>query len=677
LNPWQQCQLHERRSRPRAAAALATPAAAGADPAVAAGQALRRGLEALALLETRDAPELRWRVCATLAQAYVALDRAEDARHFLMRTASARTRLEERIPAEMRPTFFERRDRRDLQDAVDRAAARLQQAHPKEQMAPAELLPAGASLLRLLEVNKQLNSEHHLDNLLNMIMDAVIDLTGAERGFIVLRDEGKLSVEVARNIDRETIKKSKYKISQSIAEQVIETGAAVFATDAQEDERYRDYVSIHALKLRSIVCIPLKDRDSTFGAIYLDNRFQANAFNEEHRGLLEAFAEQAAVAITNARLHERNRVIMEELKRSRDQVERLNRELERKLVDQTAVLQETREALTRRQDQIEQRYRYGQLIGHSEPMQRVYGLIDRVKEIDVSVIIHGESGTGKELVARAIHYNGARRKQEFVSINCAAFPETLLESELFGHKKGSFTGADRDKKGLFQVAHRGTLFLDEVGDMSLGMQAKLLRALQEHEVRPVGGHEALKVDVRIIAASNQDLKELIRLGRFREDLFYRLNVVTIRIPPLRERREDIPALVEAFLERSATRTGQEKRTIGKEAMKVLLNYDWPGNVRELESTVTTASLFALTSEIQTGDLANKPELMESAAPRPLTDLGERSLDDLEREAIIQALVRTKGNKMAAAKVLGISRRSLYNKLTQYDIQLTRKTTIVR
>jgi DNA-binding NtrC family response regulator len=196
-------------------------------------------------------------------------------------------------------------------------------------------------------------------------------------------------------------------------------------------------------------------------------------------------------------------------------------------------------------------------------------------------------------------------------------------------------------------------------------------------VRPVGGHEALKVDVRIIAASNQDLKELIRLGRFREDLFYRLNVVTIRIPPLRERREDIPALVETFLERSATRTGQEKRTIGKEAMKVLLNYDWPGNVRELESTVTTASLFALTSEIQTGDLANKPELMESAAPRPLTDLGERSLDDLEREAIIQALVRTKGNKMAAAKVLGISRRSLYNKLTQYDIQLTRKTTILR
>ena len=665
--------------RARALLELSTLALFSAERFVAgaAGRAVARGLEALALIEPRDAPELQWRVCAGLARAYTAFDGVAAARYFLSRTAAARAQLEERIPAEMRPTFFERRDRRELHDAVDAAAARLQTAHPGDRMAPAQLLPAGASLLRLLEVNKQLNSEYRLDVLLSMIMDAVIDLTGAERGFIILRQEGKLQVEVARNIDRETIRRSKYKISQSIAEEVIEAGVPVFTTDAQDDERYRDYVSIHALKLRSIVCIPLKDRDQTFGAIYLDNRFQANAFNEEHRGLLEAFAEQAAVALTNARLHERNRVILEELKRSNEQVERLNRELERKLVDQTAQLAETREALTRRQDQLEQRYRYGQIIGHSPGIQRVYGLIDRVKEIDVPVIIQGDSGTGKELVARAIHYNGARRKEEFVSINCAAFPETLLESELFGHKRGSFTGADRDKKGLFQVAHRGTLFLDEVGDMSLGMQAKLLRALQEHEVRPVGGHEAVKVDVRIIAASNQDLKELIRLGRFREDLFYRLNVVTIRIPPLRERREDIPLLVEHFLERAATRTGGQKRDISKDAMKVLMNYGWPGNVRELESTVTTASLFALTPEIQIADLSNKPELLEAGVSRPMSDLGERTLAELEREAIIQALVRTKGNKMATAKALGISRRSLYNKLTQYDIQLTRKTTIVR
>ncbi len=672
------------------------------------GAGLRLALEALVEIETRENPELCWRVYGALAEAYAGLNtlsvkggQAElllAARHALERASLARVHLEERLPVEMRPTFFERRDRHALSERLEELAERIKRSPPQDELGPAALLPAGDSLVRLLEVNKRLNSEHRLDRLLNTIMDAVIDLTGAERGFVLL-DEGaetggkesdgegdapaeprggvgKLTVAAARNMDRETVRKSKFKISHTIAEEVITSGRPIHTVDAREDERYRDYVSIHSLRLRSIACYPLQDRGSTFGALYLDNRFQAQVFDERHRALLEAFVEQAAVAITNARLHERAQRMMQELEQSRDQVERLNLELERRLMDQSALLDETRAALSRRQDEIEARFRYGQMVGHSAPMQAVYGLIERVKDVDISVVIQGDSGTGKELVARAIHYLGNRREKEFVSLNCAAFPETLLESELFGHKRGSFTGAERDKRGLFQVAHKGTLFLDEVGDMSLGMQAKLLRALQEQEIRPVGGHEAIKIDVRVIAASNQDLKEMIRAGKFREDLYYRLNVVTIRIPPLRERREDIPQLINHFLERLAGETNREPYSFSKEAMQILMNYDWPGNVRELMSTVQTASLFASGPTITPADLANKPEIVEAVSSRPEVSLGDRTLVELEREAIIQALKRTGGNKMAAAKALGISRRSLYNKLKQYDIRLTTRTSVV-
>jgi transcriptional regulator with PAS, ATPase and Fis domain len=286
------------------------------------------------------------------------------------------------------------------------------------------------------------------------------------------------------------------------------------------------------------------------------------------------------------------------------------------------------------------------------------------------VLITGESGSGKELVARALHFSGPRRKQQYLSINCAALPDALLESELFGYCEGAFTDARRDKKGLFAMADGGTLFLDEVGDMSLTMQAKLLRVLQEGEFAPLGAEQVMKVDVRIVAATNRDLKAMVKAGTFRQDLYYRLDVVSIRVPPLRERKEDIPLLVEHFLDAFAQRSEQERTRMSLQAMQVLMAYHWPGNVRELQSVVTTSAVFADEGVVTTESLRTKPEVFAGAghASSAVPNLETLNLRDLEKQAVILALRRTEGNKQKAAKVLGISRRALYNKLEAYGIE---------
>ena len=311
--------------------------------------------------------------------------------------------------------------------------------------------------------------------------------------------------------------------------------------------------------------------------------------------------------------------------------------------------------------ELEQKYQFSNLIGRSPKMQEVFSLVERVAKTSSTVMIRGESGTGKELVAKAIHYASPRRERRFLSINCGALPENLLESELFGHEKGAFTGAVRDKKGLFQEADQGTIFLDEIGEMTPPMQVKLLRALQDRKIRRVGGNREEAVDVRIIAATNQDLQVLIHSGQFREDLFYRINVIPIHLPPLRQRREDIPLLVEHFLRKYGDAMGQP-RPISVEAMKVLEAYEWPGNVRELENTIERALALATTDRLTTRDLP--PNLMaresrfqeELVLPEGGLDL-EAHLDAIRRLLMEQALERTGGVQTAAAELLKMSFRS--------------------
>jgi DNA-binding NtrC family response regulator len=316
-------------------------------------------------------------------------------------------------------------------------------------------------------------------------------------------------------------------------------------------------------------------------------------------------------------------------------------------------------------EQLRTRPGFGGLIGVSQRMQRVYKMIEKVSQHEYPVLILGESGTGKELVARSIHFSGARKNRPFAPVDCSALVPTLIESELFGYVKGAFTGAVQARQGLLEVAQGGTLFLDEIGDMPVDLQAKLLRALQEREVKPVGSTERRHIDVRIIAATNRDLETAIRNGSFRQDLYFRLNVVQIKLPPLRERKSDIPLLVTSFLEKFANPRG-ESRSISEEAMRQLVAYDWPGNVRELENAIERAVALGSGPILHVGDLPTNLQYPSTERAPEKDEL--LPLEELERRAILRMLRETSGDKLAAARMLGIGKTTLYRKLKQYHME---------
>lgn len=327
-----------------------------------------------------------------------------------------------------------------------------------------------------------------------------------------------------------------------------------------------------------------------------------------------------------------------------------------------------REEVASLRKEVSSKYKFDNIIGKSKVMQDVFDLIRRVSGSKSTVLIYGKSGTGKELVAKAVHYNSPRKNKRFLSVNCAAIPDTLLESELFGHVRGAFTGAVVTKKGLFEESGGGTIFLDEVGNVSPSMQVKLLRVLQEREIRRVGGTDDIAIDLRLIAASNQDLEEAVKRGEYREDLFYRLNVITINLPGLRERQDDIPLLANHFLEKYGQGEKEGIQSISKEAMTLLVNYPWPGNVRELENAIERAVALGLHQEILAEDL---PENIRSAKKTfaEMEILHEDiTMKELERDYIIKILKKTKGHKINAAKILGIDRRTLYRKLESYNVK---------
>jgi len=330
-----------------------------------------------------------------------------------------------------------------------------------------------------------------------------------------------------------------------------------------------------------------------------------------------------------------------------------------KLVERQGLIEENLSLHQR----LEERYRFENIIAKSPKMQRVIEVIKIVAKSNATVLITGESGTGKELVARALHSQSHRQGKPFIAVSCAALPESLLESELFGHEKGSFTGAYAQKKGKFEIANRGTLFLDEIGEMSANIQVHLLRVLEEKEFTRVGGNELIKVDVRVISATNRDVKQAVANGQFREDLYYRLNVVTIELPPLRERKEDIPLLAQHFLKKFALGNQKDITGFSPEATDFFLNYEWPGNVRELENAIERAVILAKNSSIQVTDLPQENLLLaRSASP------GGR-LEEVEKNHIISVLNKTRGNYSQAARLLGISRMTLYNKARAYGLNV--------
>ncbi len=499
----------------------------------------------------------------------------------------------------------------------------------------------GATTERLLRIYRRLAREDRLPPLLEQVVDAVMDLTDAERGAIVVQAKPGDRLEVIREIGREG---EGVQFSRSVIDRVLADGEPVLSVDAAADDRFDGSRSISHLNLRSVLAVPLVFRGEVLGAVYVDHRLRRGNFDEHDLARVEAFAELAALAVAHARA----------LADAREQ--------SAKVAEQHAKLGELLEAREVEVEGLRARVEKGGgdrhgLIGNAPTMQRVFKLIDRLADTAVPVLIHGESGTGKELVARAIHDAGPRKKGPFVAENCGAIPETLLESVLFGHARGAFTGADKARAGLFEAANGGTIFLDEVGETSPGMQTKLLRVLQEGEVRRIGENTARPVDVRVIAASNRDLDALVESGQFRRDLYYRIHVVRLELPPLRERPEDIPALVRHF----AARHGRAELEVAPAALRVLAAHAWPGNVRELENEVLRWVALC-DGVVEAADLSPSMHGTPTTAADP-DDLRIRPrVDRLERDLIARAMTKAKGNQTRAAELLGLSRFGLQKKL---------------
>jgi transcriptional regulator with GAF, ATPase, and Fis domain len=558
-----------------------------------------------------------------------------------------------------------------------RLLARAQGEAARELLAgvPAELREAASSLswvrnavaLEAPEVSAEqiadfevlvraLGTRDRLRPLLDQVLDTLVLWTGVERGLLLLRaPNGGLVPRAARNLERADLTGAQLLLSQSLAKKAMDLQEPVVAVDAA-GEMPSLHASVHALKLRSVLAIPLVARGDTLGVVYLDDRVRRGAFGTKELSWVRLVASLAAVAIADAR----DQIL---LRRAARRAERSKRALALELARREAELDVMGQELARTRDGGGTRFRYDAFVGKSAATEQMLRIVDRVTLSEVPVLLIGESGSGKELVARAIHGNGPRSKGTFVGENCAAIPEPLLESTLFGHARGAFTGADRPRAGLFEIAHQGTLFLDEVGEMSLAMQSKLLRVLEEREVRPLGAERGRKVDVRVIAATHRNLDEMVKAGRFREDLFYRLNVISIRVPPLRERVDDVPLLVHHFVEKHGA--GRAVR-VSAEAMSLLKGYIWPGNVRQLENEIRRALVLSdgVISRTHLSAEVTKP----NGGRKPVGLLVRPRVDALESELVETALAETRGNQTRAAELLGLSRFGLQKMMKRLGIK---------
>ncbi|MFT3771924.1 MAG: sigma 54-interacting transcriptional regulator [Minicystis sp.] len=503
---------------------------------------------------------------------------------------------------------------------------------------------------------RALGDRERLAPLLSRIVDALVLWTGVERGLLLLRaPDGRLVPRAARNLARADLGEEQMGLSQSLARRALEAREPVVAVDA-EGEMGNVHQSIHALKLRSVLAVPLIARGDPLGVVYLDDRIRKGAFGPREIEWARTIASLAALVIADAR----DQVL---LRRAARQARRASEKLAETLSLREAALDAAERELARARGERETRFAYDAIVGTSAPIRSMLKLVDRVTTSEVPVLVVGESGSGKELVARAIHDNGPRRGRPFVSENCGAIPEGLLESALFGHVRGAFTGASVSRAGLFEVADRGTLFLDEIGEMSLGMQTKLLRVLEDGQVRPVGSERSRKVDVRVIAATNRDLSEMVKARTFREDLFYRLDIITVRIPPLRDRAEDVPLLVARFM---SVYGGGRKVRVTPAAMDRLAAFAWPGNVRQLQNEVRRALVLS-DGVIDVEHLSPEIAGDGAAVPRETGLHVRRRIDQLERGLVREALDKTGGNQTQAAKLLGLSRFGLQKMIKRLEI----------
>ncbi len=607
-------------------------------------------------LDERERADLAWRAWAALAGTARRLGDIDAANHALHEALRAIEALLASLPQDVRGRFSQRPRVRALllQADGDGTASTTGETQPSQHDPAYERTLENTR--RLLEINRMLNSTLELDVLLRLLLDTAIDFFAAERGFVLIETGSETQVELARAAGGEDLPDSDRQFSRSVARQVIRDDQALLSHNAQADERLSSSKSIHSLQIHSILAHPLRVRGKVAGAIVVDSRQASSIFDREHQELISRLADQAGIALANASL-------VKELRQQAEEIKHLNEQLQE-------TVEEQRVEILEKQSNLELRFRYDCIVGASPAMQKTYRSVDKILPTEIPVLISGASGTGKDLIARVLHYNGPRASERFITVNCAALTETLLESELFGHRKGAFTGAERDRKGLFEQADMGTLFLDEIGEMPLHLQPKLLRAIQFGEVRRLGEDSSRNVNVRVLAATNRSLAEMVREGSFREDLYYRLDVAEVALAPLRERMEDIGLLVGHFLEDFAEKNDQPEKKIENAALRLFLRYDWPGNVRELENEVTKLAAFSQGEIITELDILENASFLDRAkvrkASRSSKKEGEGTLEQAEVEQIRQALKTANGNRTRAAEILGIDRSTLYRKLKRLD-----------
>ena len=517
-------------------------------------------------------------------------------------------------------------------------AAETKLIHPKDvvYLQPDRLLeelpsasPIARNLSALLKISRVVHAIRDLGSLQSQLLELIFEVAPASRGAILLTDGGGQDFSSFYARSRQPGAEQPVKVSRTIARQVLKENVALLGVDVPGSEKLRELESLAASEVRSLLCVPMTVYQRVVGCIYLDSTSPGNRFNEDHLQLVAAVAGISAVALDNAR-----------------RLEWLEQENQRLI---TEVSQEQ------------------SLIGESARMKQIYQFLAKVAPADATVLIEGESGTGKELAARALHRNSPRSSKPFMAINCAAIPESLLESEMFGHERGAFTGAVGLKKGKLEAADGGVVFLDEIGEMAPALQVKLLRVLQEREFERVGGTHPIKVDIRLLAATNRDLSEAVHQGHFRQDLYYRLAVMKMTMPSLRERKEDVPLLTRHFVQKYSRRCKVKVKPVSREAMAALVNHDWPGNVRELENAIERALVLGSSDTILPEDLPES--LLEHAPPEEGTEgKYHASVKELKKQLIVNAVEQTRGNYVEAAAILGVHPNYLHRLIRNLDLK---------
>ncbi len=475
------------------------------------------------------------------------------------------------------------------------------------------------SLRKLLEFTTALMEQQELQVLVDLMLDKLIELTGADKGFLFLVDEGFPTLHCVRNIEREMLPVAEGGFSDSIVRQVVATRQPLLVSDALHDSDFRQSRSVVDLKLCSVMCVPVLARSELVGILYMGNDNIVNLFEEESLDMVSVFASQAGLLIKNA-------LLINELTARKEELELELEEI-----------------------------RFGEIIGACQAMRDLFKRVDKVATTDIGVLIRGETGSGKELIAKELHKRSGRASGPFVAINCGAIPEHLLESELFGHEKGSFTGAHATSAGKFQAADGGTLFLDEIGDMPFTLQAKILRALETRQISRVGGTKPEHVDIRVVAATNRNLEEAVAANEFRQDLYYRLNVVSLWLPPLRDRGEDVVLIANYFLQRFIKQYEAEVQGFSKDGLNALRLYNWPGNVRELENKLRKAVV------LTEGPFVGPEELgisEDEIRVLPLADAKER----FQKDYVARVLDMNRGNRTQTARDLGVDPRTIFRYL---------------